>query len=1232
MSLFKRAFVCVSVALLAAPIVASGTVGAVSAATTDNHIRTTEPAKPNSNLKTPLRDANSIFNLRLKKQNGGYAFVCSIVASGNNVIQKGEKLVVSFDRQNVDLKHSTVINQKGDVPYTATKDTNNDTLTLSFNRNVDYGNYQIAMGIATKNVYTTTKVTAKFAGSPVKIAHDQLTSKWHQPQMTKSTTTTQQTARYSKTQSYSPASQTSQTATTQTTSTQTQAATQPTYQQSSNRAYSTTTRQTTGYKTVTQARTQQQQQQQQQQSSSQNNYTPTFDEARQAVMSRTTVGISGTPTTNGSGQTPTDSTAGATEKNLTGANGTDSTSTSSTDSTTKSASTGQASPQASSAQAAPTSRRQVQVAGTDNQQTSSQTNQESGATETASTPTTPATPTTHTESSQVQPQAALEQQVQAGAAVSNVIQTPDGRASDPHETLKQALADQNQAGQNQNKAYQSNQSFESIRTDVANKVPNADAEEQAEVVKTLPWIWSYISNAPTQAQTFSFETRLSTGRIANTFVNGAANTNSDNILQQNMPKLLKVFGANISANAFDRAMDIDNLLKSQVYQDYLQGKDASSSEKLNSNDAWKAINGRLNVTKVDASTNVAGATELPKTFYNPKTTVDQMASASLAAHNAGQSGNVEPIAQAANSRAAGQSTNDSGNKDSANLFYKIQSDLYKKMGNASSDDKAQMLGAIPDILHQVSNGTSSSDKTGRIFKFLKSAMDGSEFLFTVDTRPVVGSTDKYLSNLPQIFKSFGDSMRKGDFDKAINMQLMKKSQVYQDYLDKKYVPDALKRKVVQKNDKTDLLAAIILAIIAVPVLAILMPIIAIVTAPIWIPIALVVFTVVFAVTALPILLLTLGILASPFILPIAAIFTIAAALIGLVVNLIPIVNLITIPITFLAVVAGAIVTVLSVIGILLWLPAIIVTGIVVILAIAVPIVMFVALIALQIFAGIVALAIGLLPILVPILALIGIVIACIFAGIGLLLFTLSPLLFFALPLILFVIVAAILVVALMAIFFIFTAGSVSTILGILLIVLILYPIFNIIALVGAVLLFLLLVAVMPMFLVLRFLLFFIGFGFMALIFTDLAIPVLGIAIIVGLAMMTLFIPGLLIALSWPFWMSLVLLITVPIIIPLVLLGFIPFVGWIMGPVAGIAILIQAGLLIASIVVPIMIGLAMMTTGIIGFDIAAAAAAVLALLKDKLIEKNLYVDIDDRLDNFKIRPTGFWTKDDPLSFA
>lgn len=88
----------------------------------------------------------------------------------------------------------------------------------------------------------------------------------------------------------------------------------------------------------------------------------------------------------------------------------------------------------------------------------------------------------------------------------------------------------------------------------------------------------------------------------------------------------------------------------------------------------------------------------------------------------------------------------------------------------------------------------------------------------------------------------------------------------------------------------------------------------------------------------------------------------------------------------------------------------------------------------------------------------------------------------------------------------------------------------------------------------------------------------------------------------------------------------------MGPVAGIAILIQAGLLIASIVVPIMIGLAMMTTGIIGFDIAAAAAAVLALLKYKLIEKNLYVDIDDRLDNFKIRPTGFWTKDDPLSFA
>lgn len=64
-----------------------------------------------------------------------------------------------------------------------------------------------------------------------------------------------------------------------------------------------------------------------------------------------------------------------------------------------------------------------------------------------------------------------------------------------------------------------------------------------------------------------------------------------------MPKLLKAFGENLSANAFDKPMDIDFLLDSQLYQDYLAGKYVPANQTMNANDAWKAMNGRISVQK-----------------------------------------------------------------------------------------------------------------------------------------------------------------------------------------------------------------------------------------------------------------------------------------------------------------------------------------------------------------------------------------------------------------------------------------------------------------------------------------------------------------------------------------------------------------------------------------------------------------------------------------------------------
>lgn len=79
MSLVKKAIVYLSVAALAAPIVASGGVGVVNAAVTGGaHEQATKTTKPNLRLKVPFRDANDIFNLHIDKQKGGYVLVALV--------------------------------------------------------------------------------------------------------------------------------------------------------------------------------------------------------------------------------------------------------------------------------------------------------------------------------------------------------------------------------------------------------------------------------------------------------------------------------------------------------------------------------------------------------------------------------------------------------------------------------------------------------------------------------------------------------------------------------------------------------------------------------------------------------------------------------------------------------------------------------------------------------------------------------------------------------------------------------------------------------------------------------------------------------------------------------------------------------------------------------------------------------------------------------------------------
>lgn len=1255
MSLLKKAVVTFSALALAGPIVANGAAGVVSAAATSANVKTENVTQSNAKIKTPLRNADSIFNLGLEKQKNGYVFVANIVASGNNVIQKGDQLVVNFNKENVDLDNSSIVNADGALPYTVKKNPDKGTVTFTFNKDVDSGNYQTAVGLATKNVYTTTSVKANFQGSPVTVNNNQITSKWQSQQSLASsngttTTTSQQTTNgntYGNTygnsyddsygnsygNTYGNAYDNQGTSSYgQNAMTQSAATSSATTTSSASTSYNTTSY--TTYQQATNSYTTQNGSTAQ--AGENNTYQPTYKEAEKAIMGRTTISVTGeisnnTETAANQTDTGNDSSTATSNKATTNNNSSSGTVNSALPdesttgaSTSNSANTANTENSANTANTANTenSVNTANTANTENSANNSATTDEDNEATQADTTGNNATQTATTDDSQQT--TATEQpvkstnsgndtgvQTQAGTNASNVIQTPDGKASDPAATLNEVLKNNDTDPNNADNtgdttSYQKNSTFEMVRKDIDNKAPTATAEEQAEIVKVMPWIWSNAANAASQDQVFNYATRLSTGRTAYTTINGVADANSTDVLQQQMPGLLKAFGENIADDAFDKAMDIDTLLDSQLYQDYLAGKYTTTDNKLDASDAWSAMKDHITITKVDSNTDTTGAQKIDKRYYNAKTTLDNLASEALAKKNAEEADslviNKDESANKADDSATTE-TEDTTNATGSKLFSQIQSDINNKMGDASTDEKAEILGSMPGILHDISKKTSSSDKTGMIAKYLQDTTDGNSYLITLDTNPITGSSDKYLANLPQVFRAFGDSLKNGDFDKAISTEIMQGSQIYQDYKDGKYVPDALVTKKTVDN-KDDLFGAIILAMIACPVLLLAMPVVTILTSPIWVPLAIATWGIVFAITALPIgfIYTVLGalILPSLVVFPIMLVVSLVTAPILLIANLIPIINLITIPLTIinlaLTFIPGFIV--LSFIPMLLLAAGIVLAGI------AIPIVMTIGLVVAQVIAGIISIITGgLIAMLVPITALLGLVIAAF----------------------------AVLTVV---------AGGFAGVIGLgliagLAVVLLGYLAFNFAGILAGLATFLILLVLIPQFLVLNFLKWFIGFGFMALIFTDLAIPSLELAVAIGGLMMLFFVPGLLIALSWPFWMGLVLQISIPIVEIAALIAlpfsFIPLFGWIADAIVGVIILIQAIALDIAITAPIVIGVLMMTVGIIGFDIAAAAAAVLELIKKKKVAERIHVNIDPSW-RLKIRQVGFWTKSDPLATA
>ncbi|WP_164966400.1 hypothetical protein, partial [Companilactobacillus metriopterae] len=693
-SLFKKIITWLSVLTILLPVAAYSGLEVAQAAQYEPN--TSSDVDPSSSLKTPTRDPNKIVKISISEKDDVPIMSLNINATSNDVIKKGDKLEITFDKKNVDVKKIQRASNKVNDLYDVTK--TNGKLIVNFKKDSTNANYQETFGVATKNVKANTKASATFAGKSIDIKNNKIQSKVNTSQRESNNSQESNSNNEEKSNSDSEGDA-NRSATTQSAASS----------QSASQSQSTTS----------------------QSSSSSSN--PTFSEAENAVNDRTTIEVSGTSNVTSSNQTTNSETTTAP----------------STQSTTAAVSENNVTPEVQSSNTETTS-----IEGSD-----VDSNVNSDETTTSSTDndvTEPATTSSLTPTSTTQ------------ATNDGYIEFQSQGSSDPKATLDNYLSQgQTTTGTEPTDVNESNQEFTKIYSHVSDKATGATSDEVAEIVKDMPTVWNYIGHntleSDTEGQVWKFHTILDSGRDLFITIDTTANQASYNNLQKQMPQLARSFGNSIEPGALDQAMDIDTLKKSEIYQEYLEGKYPENSD---STSAADAINTVLNHSTIslDAPTNGASVVSLPSI-----SAIDTDAMLQEAINNSNGS-STHGDAQVVNDNSSMQQ------------FGAIQKDTYNKMTPwASEAEKQEMTKSIPTIWNYLSNSVDKNDTVGNYHNFVLRSSDGRDIYYTVDGR-VIPDGNKFEQQFSSVLASLGKDMKAGDFDQAVNNSALQTSEAYQNYM------------------------------------------------------------------------------------------------------------------------------------------------------------------------------------------------------------------------------------------------------------------------------------------------------------------------------------------------------------------------------------------------------------------------------------------------------------------
>lgn len=802
-SSFKKLITWVSAIILMLPVLAYSTVEVVQAAAYNNADKYTD-VDPSVPLKTSQRNPDNIVGLSMTEKKGVPIMRMNISPSNNDVIKKGDRLNISFNKKNVDTnKIKELASQDNSSLYDISKKGNK--LVINFKKNATSGNYQEVFGIATKNVKASTKANATFAGKSIKIDNNNINSKYRAPQKQQRSNQTQRTSNNGNQQTTNnQGSQQAQTQSassndgqTQTSSSNGQAGqTQSSSQQQQQQATQQQTTQQQGQTTQQQTQNGTTQQQQANQSDS---VTPSFSQAEDAVNDRTSIKVTGTATSDPTKDNQTDTSSNTndaqTTQNDTNTNNSDQTAVSNNSETNSNSATTNTNNEddqtesssnvadnennSSTAQTTTPTNNDVDTNSTDSSQATTNTNQTTANNSTQTTQPavdqTEQQSTTTFEPQEVTTPSSTTSQTQASDN-SGYIEIQNQGYVSPKDTLDNYLTSDhdldNNNVQNNEDNYEDNSQFEAIYGHVQQKATNATDEELGEITKDLPSMWNYIgqndSDSDTNGQVWNFHSTLSTGRDLFVTIDGTAQPDSSDVLQQQMPKLLRAMGQSIEPGALNEAVDIDALKRSQIYQDYLDGNytGPTSDNTANTSDVINTVENHTTIS-LDKPTNGADITQLP--------TIGKV-DPNVLLKDAEEQAKVNQ-----NGTDTTTTDNSSDSADSQAEYNAIKQDTYNKMTPwASDDEKAEMLKSVPTIWNDAASKTDKNDKVGQFYNYVLNGSDVRQIYYTIDGR-VIPNGNKYEKQLPNVIVSLGKDMKKGEFDQIVNNDILRNSQAYQDY-------------------------------------------------------------------------------------------------------------------------------------------------------------------------------------------------------------------------------------------------------------------------------------------------------------------------------------------------------------------------------------------------------------------------------------------------------------------